>query len=229
MSEGAPSGPAEPVKHPVGVLVVLLMAGVSFALSQTLVIPALPDIGRSVHASPSAASWILSGFLLSASIAPPIVGKLGDVYGKGRVLTLTLLLFSAGGVVCALSHSIALLIAGRVIQGVAGGVFPLAFGIVRDTFPPQRAASGLGLISAILGHRRGHRPPVVRGDRRRHRRRVAVLDQPDRAAGGAGGPPPRAGGALLGTAPDRLARRGDPVRGARGHPARGDGGERLGL
>jgi EmrB/QacA subfamily drug resistance transporter len=142
---------ASPVKHPVGVLVVLLMAGVSFALSQTLVIPALPDISRNVHASPAAASWILSGFLLSASIATPIVGKLGDVYGKGRVLTLTLILFSLGGVVCALAHSIVVLIVGRVIQGVAGGVFPLAFGIIRDTFPPDKVASGLGLVSAILG------------------------------------------------------------------------------
>jgi EmrB/QacA subfamily drug resistance transporter len=151
MSDEVSTGSTEAVKHPVGVLVVLLMAGVSFALSQTLVIPALPDIAANVDASPAAASWILSGFLLSASISTPIVGKLGDVYGKGRVLTLVLLLFSVGGVVCALAHSIAVLILGRVIQGVAGGVFPLAFGIIRDTFPPDKVASGLGLVSAILG------------------------------------------------------------------------------
>jgi EmrB/QacA subfamily drug resistance transporter len=151
MSDEVSAGSTEAVKHPVGVLVVLLMAGVSFALSQTLVIPALPDIAANVDASPAAASWILSGFLLSASISTPIVGKLGDVYGKGRVLTLVLLLFSVGGVVCALAHSIPVLIFGRVIQGVAGGVFPLAFGIIRDTFPPDKVASGLGLVSAILG------------------------------------------------------------------------------
>ncbi len=151
MSEQAPAGSTERVKHPGEVLVVLLLAGVSFALSQTLVIPALPEIASDVHASPAAASWILTGFLLSASIATPIVGKLGDVYGKGRVLTLVLLLFSAGGVVCALAPSIGVLIAGRVIQGVAGGVFPLAFGIIRDTFPRERMASGLGLVSAIIG------------------------------------------------------------------------------
>jgi EmrB/QacA subfamily drug resistance transporter len=151
MSDEAFAEATVPVKHPVGVLFVLLLAGVSFALSQTLVIPALPDIAANVDASPAAASWILSGFLLSASISTPIVGKLGDVYGKGRVLTLVLLLFSVGGVVCALAHSIAVLIAGRVIQGVAGGVFPLAFGIIRDTFPPDNVASGLGLVSAILG------------------------------------------------------------------------------
>jgi EmrB/QacA subfamily drug resistance transporter len=151
MSDQAPASPTERVKHPGEVLVVLLLAGVSFALSQTLVIPALPEIAQNVHASPAAASWILSGFLLSASISTPIVGKLGDVYGKGRVLTLVLLLFSLGGIVCALAHSIALLIVGRVIQGVAGGVFPLAFGIIRDTFPPERMATGLGLVSAIIG------------------------------------------------------------------------------
>jgi EmrB/QacA subfamily drug resistance transporter len=141
----------ERVKHPGEVLAVLLMAGVSFALSQTLVIPALPEIAREVGASPSAASWILTGFLLSASVSTPIAGKLGDVYGKGKVLTAVLLLFSVGSVICALSSSIGPLIAGRVLQGVAGGVFPLAFGIVRDTFPPQKVATGLGLVSAIFG------------------------------------------------------------------------------
>jgi EmrB/QacA subfamily drug resistance transporter len=130
---------------------VLLMAGVSFALSQTLVIPALPAIARDLHADATAVSWLLTGFLLSASIATPIVGKLGDLYGKGRVLTAVLLLFSVGAIVCALGRSIGVVIAGRVLQGVAGGVFPLAFGIVRDTFPRERIAVGLGMVSAIFG------------------------------------------------------------------------------
>ena len=138
-------------RHPTGVLVVLLLAGVSFALSQTLVIPALPEIARELDASPAETSWILTGFLLSASVATPIVGKLGDLYGKGRVLTGVLLLFSAGGIVNALAGSIEVLIAGRVLQGAAAGVFPLAFGIVRDTFPPERIPAGLGMVSAIFG------------------------------------------------------------------------------
>lgn len=138
-------------KHPTGVLIVLLLSGVTFALSQTLVIPSLSEIGKSVGAGPAASSWILTGFLLSASVSTPIVGKLGDIYGKGRVLTAVLLLFSFGAVLCALGNSIVVLIVGRVIQGVAGGVFPLAFGIIRDTFPPERVPSGLGLMSAIIG------------------------------------------------------------------------------
>jgi EmrB/QacA subfamily drug resistance transporter len=139
------------VKHPNEVLAVLMLAGVSFALSQTLVIPALPEIAADLDASPTAASWILTGFLLSASVATPIVGKLGDLFGKGRVLTITLLVFSAGSTICALASSVGPMIAGRLIQGIAGGVFPLAFGIIRDTFPPERMAAGLGMISAIFG------------------------------------------------------------------------------
>jgi EmrB/QacA subfamily drug resistance transporter len=144
--------PQDPTaKHPGEILAVLVLAAISFALAQTLVVPALPALARSVGASPSAASWVLTGFLLSASVATPIVGKLGDLYGKGRVLTAVLVVFAAGSVVCALASSIGVVIAGRVIQGVAGGVFPLSFGIIRDTFPPERVASGIGLLSASFG------------------------------------------------------------------------------
>lgn len=145
------SGQSSRPVRPGQVLFVLLLAGVAFALSQTLVIPALPSIAREFDAGPTAVSWVLTGFLLSASIATPIVGKLGDLYGKGRVLTGVLVTFSVGSVINALAPSIGVLIGGRVLQGVAAGVFPLAFGIVRDTFPPARIPTGLGMISAIFG------------------------------------------------------------------------------
>jgi MFS family permease len=79
------------------------------------------------------------------------VGKLGDLYGKGRALTCVMVGFALGSIVCALATSIGVVIAGRVLQGVAGGVFPLSFGIIRDTFPPRRVASGIGLLSASFG------------------------------------------------------------------------------
>jgi EmrB/QacA subfamily drug resistance transporter len=140
-----------PERAPTAVLVVLMGACVTFALSQTLVIPALPKIAVELDASRGAVSWVLTAFLLSASVATPIVGRLGDLYGKGLVLTIVLLIFAVGAVVCALSNSIGVLIAGRTLQGVAGAVFPLSFGIVRDTFPPSRVPTGLALISAIFG------------------------------------------------------------------------------
>jgi EmrB/QacA subfamily drug resistance transporter len=127
------------------------MAGVAFALSQTLVVPALPALAEEFDASQSAVSWVLTGFLLSASIATPIAGKLGDLYGKGRMLTAVLGLFSLGAVINALAPTIEVVIAGRILQGVAGGVFPLAFGIVRDTFPRDQIAGGLSIVSAVFG------------------------------------------------------------------------------
>ena len=138
-------------KRPTPVLATLVLACVAFSLSQTLVVPALPALAREFDASQSAVSWVLTGFLLSASVATPIVGKLGDLYGKGRMLTVVLALFSVGAVINALAGSIEVVIAGRVLQGVAGGVFPLAFGIVRDTFPREHIPGGLSIVSAVFG------------------------------------------------------------------------------
>jgi len=137
--------------NPSTILAVLLAAGISFALTQTIVLPALAVLGQEYGASATATSWVVTGFLLSASVSTPIIGKLGDVYGKGRVLTVVLALFALGGTINALAGSIELVIAGRVLQGVAGGVFPLSFGIIRDTFPKERVPGAISLISSVFG------------------------------------------------------------------------------
>jgi MFS family permease len=80
-----------------------------------------------------------------------VIGRLGDMYGKERLLVIVLALLSVGTVVSALSTTLAVMLVGRVIQGAAGGVFPLAFGIIRDEFPRERVAAGIGLMSALLG------------------------------------------------------------------------------
>jgi EmrB/QacA subfamily drug resistance transporter len=143
--------PPAPADHTRVVFLSLVLAGMAFALSQTVVAPALPELQRAYHADASSAAWILTGYLLAASVATPIVGKLGDVYGRGRVLTAVLLVFAVGSVVCALSTSLLVLVAGRVIQGVGGGIFPLAFGIIREEFPQERVATAIGGISATFG------------------------------------------------------------------------------
>ena len=129
----------------------LVLAGMAFALSQTVVSPALPEIQHKFNADPSSAAWILTGYLLAASVATPIVGKLGDLFGRGRVLTVVLLVFAVGSAVCALAGSLGVLVLGRVIQGAGGGIFPLAFGIIRETFPPERVPTAIGGISATFG------------------------------------------------------------------------------
>src|SRR3954463_11844724 len=137
--------------HTKVVFLSLVMAGMAFALSQTVVSPPLPEIQREFNADPSSAAWILTGYLLAASVATPIIGKLGDLFGRGRVLTVVLLVFALGSAVCALAGSLGVLVIGRVIQGAGGGIFPLAFGIIREAFPPERVATAIGGISATFG------------------------------------------------------------------------------
>jgi EmrB/QacA subfamily drug resistance transporter len=133
------------------ILGALLLAALAYALAQTMVAPALPKIVDGYGTTRASASWVLTGYLLSASVCTPLAGKLGDLFGKGRVLTVVLVVFSAGSVVCALASSIEVLIAGRVVQGVAGGVFPLAFGIINDELPSSQRAVAIGLVSAMFG------------------------------------------------------------------------------
>jgi EmrB/QacA subfamily drug resistance transporter len=130
---------------------VLAVAGISYALLQSLVAPALPAIQRDLNTTPEAVTWVFTSFLLSASIATPIAGRLGDMFGKERTLLLVLVVLAGGTLVSAVAKSVELLILGRVIQGTGGAIFPLAFGIIRDEFPRARVASGIGFISALLG------------------------------------------------------------------------------
>jgi MFS family permease len=137
--------------HPMLTLAVLSMAGVAYSVLSSAVLPALPTIQHDLHASENSVAWLLTGYLLSASVGTAILGRLGDMYGKERVLVWTLVLLGAGTLLAALSHTLSILIAARVVQGVAGGIFPLAFGIVRDEFPREQIAGSIGLLSAILG------------------------------------------------------------------------------
>jgi EmrB/QacA subfamily drug resistance transporter len=130
---------------------VLALAAATFAVLQSLVAPALPEIQAELHASATAVTWVLTAYLLSASILTPIVGRLGDMFGKERTLVWSLGLLGAGSLLAALATDVHVLIVARVIQGCGGAIFPLAFGIIRDEFPRERVATAIALISAILG------------------------------------------------------------------------------
>jgi MFS family permease len=126
-------------------------AAISYALLQSLVAPALPDIQHALHTSVNSVSWVLTAYLLSASIATPLIGRLGDMYGKERLLVGVLVVLCVATTVSALATSLALMLVGRVVQGAAGGIFPLAFGIIRDEFPRERVAGAIGVMSALAG------------------------------------------------------------------------------
>ncbi|HEY1509222.1 MAG TPA: MFS transporter [Solirubrobacteraceae bacterium] len=137
--------------HPTLILVVLSMAGLAYAILSSAVIPALPTLQHDLHTTETGVTWLLTGFLLSASVGTSIIGRLGDMYGKERLLLWTLLVLAVGTLLAAVSTTLPVLIVARVIQGVAGGIFPLAFSIARDEFPRDRVAGSIGLISSILG------------------------------------------------------------------------------
>lgn len=129
----------------------LAVAAVAYALLQSLVAPALLTIQQDLHTTTAGAAWILTAYLLSASVVTPIAGRLGDMYGKKRVLVAVLVVLGLGTALAGLATSIGVMIVARVIQGAGGAVFPLAFAIIRDEFPRHRVPHGIALISAIMG------------------------------------------------------------------------------
>lgn len=129
----------------------LLAAGLTYATSQTSIVPAIPSIQQSMHASTSAGAWIITGFFVSSAALTVIAGRLGDIFGKRRILLTIIGLFGAGALVCALASTVSMVIAGRVIMGAAGGVFPLAYSLLGDQLPRDRAAFGMGVISSAFG------------------------------------------------------------------------------
>src|ERR671928_1783407 len=102
-------------------------------------------------ADPADATWLLTAFLLTSSVATPLLGRLGDMHGKERWLLISLAVFGIGSVVAALATSLPVMIVGRAIQGSGGAIFPLAIGIIRDEFPREKVATGIGTISAMFG------------------------------------------------------------------------------
>ncbi|MCU1596110.1 MAG: transporter [Frankiales bacterium] len=130
---------------------VLCLAGLSFALAQTAIAPALDGMARTLHHSRGDVTWVLTSYFISSAVLTPVFGRLGDLHGKRRMLVVSLLLFSVGSAMSALAPNLALVLAGRVVQGAGGGIFPLAFGLVRDVLPREHVPGGLGTISALTG------------------------------------------------------------------------------
>ncbi|MFF4271816.1 MFS transporter [Streptomyces sp. NPDC001536] len=124
-------------------------AGV-FAMLQSLIAPALPTVQHALHTSQSTATWVMTAYLLSASVFTPILGRVGDLIGKKRTLVAVLLVVLAGCLLAALAPNIGMLIVARVVQGVGGALFPLSFGIIRDEFAPSEVPGSISNLSAVI-------------------------------------------------------------------------------
>jgi EmrB/QacA subfamily drug resistance transporter len=146
-----PRRPADAARPHYNVIFAVLLIGISaYSILQSLVAPVLATLIAQLHTTQDTVTWLMTAYLLSASVATPILGRIGDKVGKERMLILTLLALTAGSGLAALSHSVGLMIVARVIQGLGGGLLPLSFGIIRDEFPAAKVNSAIGLGSATL-------------------------------------------------------------------------------
>ncbi|MFE2511094.1 MFS transporter [Streptomyces naganishii] len=133
------------------VVPVLAFAGIVVAVMQTLLVPVIKDLPRLLDTSPSNATWVLTSTLLSGAVATPIMGRLGDLYGKRRMLIASLAVMVAGALLSALTSALLPMIVGRTLQGFAMGAIPLGIGLMRDMLPRERLGSAMALMSSSIG------------------------------------------------------------------------------
>ncbi|GAA0503160.1 MFS transporter [Saccharopolyspora subtropica] len=149
MSSATPASPAS--RRSKLVIGVLASCGIAVSLMQTLVVPLLPEFPRLLGTSRSNAGWLVTATLVAGAVCAPVLGRLGDMYGKRRMLLISLATMAAGSAIGAVSDDFAAVLVGRVLQGAAIGVVPLGISIMRDELPEDRVGSGVALMSATLG------------------------------------------------------------------------------
>lgn len=119
--------PPDPGRRRSGAVVpVLAFAGITVAVMQTLLVPVIKDLPTLLHTAPSNATWVLTATLLAGAVATPIMGRLGDLYGKRRMLLTSLAIMVFGSLVCAFTDDLLIMIVGRALQGFAMGAIPSA-------------------------------------------------------------------------------------------------------
>ncbi|MEV5430996.1 MFS transporter [Streptomyces sp. NPDC052701] len=133
------------------VVPVLAFAGITVAVMQTLLLPVVKDLPRLLDTTPGDATWVLTSTLLSGAVATPVMGRLGDLYGKRRTLVAGLAAMVAGALVSAVTSDLLPMIAGRTLQGFAMGAIPLGIGLMRDMLPRERLGSAMALMSSSIG------------------------------------------------------------------------------
>jgi len=117
---------------------------------ETMLLPAIPDIIKEFNISYNTSSWILSAYLIAGAVSTPVAGKLSDVYGRKKMVMIILIIYIVGISLGGLSTSITFLVIARVIQGIGISMFPIAFGIIRDQFPKEKLAIGVGVFSSMF-------------------------------------------------------------------------------
>jgi len=133
------------------VLALFGLIGIMVMFTEAMIMPALPTLQTEFNTTAAWASWIVSIYLLVSSVAIPIFGKLGDSYGKKKLLLVCMTFYTIGVTANGFAWNLASLIGFRALQGIGLAMFPLAFAIIRDEFPPERVPVATGIVSAMFG------------------------------------------------------------------------------
>lgn len=148
-SQHAPSPRAR--HRPAHVLTAVSAVVVSYGLMQTMLVPTIGVLQRDLNTTTGAASWAaLSAMLLASAVITPLAGRLGDRYGKRRILLWMLAVYLAGTLGAIVAPSIGVLIACRAVQGVGLTLLPLSFAVMRDALAPERVHVGIALASGLV-------------------------------------------------------------------------------
>ena len=138
-------------QHPGVLVAAMAAAGIGVSLMQTLIIPVLPELPMLLNISPANASWAITATLLTAAVATPVFGRLGDMYGPKPVLICCAVFLTAGSVLAACTNSLLPLIIGRGLQGFGMPIIPLGISVLRACIPAQKVGAAMGMMSASLG------------------------------------------------------------------------------
>ncbi|MET8181608.1 MFS transporter [Streptomyces sp. NPDC005336] len=147
----APPGSPLPREVGGGFVAVLAFCGIAVSVMQTLVVPLVTELPQLLHTTSSNASWVITATLLAGAVSTPVMGRLGDMFGKRRMLMVALALLVIGSLTCAVTSQLVVMVIGRAIQGGAMGAIPLGISIMRDELPPQKLGSAMALMSSSLG------------------------------------------------------------------------------
>ncbi|HEY1211823.1 MAG TPA: MFS transporter, partial [Nitrososphaera sp.] len=116
--------------------------------SETMLLPAIPEIIQDFKISYGTAAWIFSAYLIVAAVMTPVAGRLSDLYGKKKVLLMLLIIYITGLTAGGFADNISFLLATRLIQGFGLAAVPAAFSLLRDTFPPSKLAIAVGVFGS---------------------------------------------------------------------------------
>lgn len=153
--------PDAETSHPTIAIAICCCCGLLVALLQTMMVPLVPHVPALMSVSPSSATWLLTSTLVAGAVSAPVIGRLGDMYGKRRMLLWSVRSIFASSVLAAAAPNFAVLLAARSLQGASLGVIALGMSLMRDVLPPSKVGGGVGLMSSSLGIGGAAGPPLA--------------------------------------------------------------------